>query len=329
MPNAEPEKFRWRCPECRRAFLISKTRQPPKVCPDCRQAAEEVSLPNNGDIDSPPASEVQQFPIVINTSLAVVSDKVDARNKFTPRVIALACAAGLMASVCLGKAFISNFSSRTESVASSPQANQLPLPLPTDAEIYAATKPWVLDYLKAPKTAEFPETAVVKDCGKLAWTVSSYVDAKNPFGVPLRLKWEAWVQFNQEADNFSLITLKLNEELVYANEPMQKLFKALATPDPAQRRKAGDWKSVREFSGSGSTGTETFKTSHDSFRLTWKPSPGEVFFSAMLYDKSGELKELVANTAEPDNGQSLVYVEPGEYYFKISAAKRWTIHIEE
>jgi hypothetical protein len=83
-----------------------------------------------------------------------------------------------------------------------PAAAHVPPPpvSPPDAEIaFERAKTLILDHLKAPKTAEFPEDAQVMKmqpgaAGSTWFTMDSFVDSKNAMGVPIRAKWTVQLQ---------------------------------------------------------------------------------------------------------------------------------------
>lgn len=77
----------------------------------------------------------------------------------------------------------------------------------TKLEAHIRTQIEVEKYLKSPSTAEYPmgkEDYVIKQ-NDTTFVVSSYVDAKNSFGVPLRYNFNAVVLYTP--DNIGHVTL--------------------------------------------------------------------------------------------------------------------------
>lgn len=80
----------------------------------------------------------------------------------------------------------------------------------TDTMALVMSRDFVRDKLLSPSTAEFAgmsDSKVVKK-GE-AWTVVSYVDAKNAFGVPLRKHYACRLRYNKGDNTWSLLDLNI------------------------------------------------------------------------------------------------------------------------
>lgn len=78
---------------------------------------------------------------------------------------------------------------------------------------YVHSKYFVEKRLKSPASAKFPSMAsegvVVNYEGECRHTILSYVDAQNSFGAMIRTKYLAEVQYQKEAQSWSLIDLQM------------------------------------------------------------------------------------------------------------------------
>lgn len=78
---------------------------------------------------------------------------------------------------------------------------------------YWISKDFVLDRLKAPKTAEFPgsrdagvKTNYLGECTHEVW---AYVDAQNAYGALVRTQYYAKVKNQKGSENWSLIDIQM------------------------------------------------------------------------------------------------------------------------
>ncbi len=83
----------------------------------------------------------------------------------------------------------------------------------TEDEAFAASKQFVSQRLKAPATARFgPITdSTIKGSGDGPYTVSGYVDSRNPLGTYLRLNYTCELKTSSDG-HWDLIDLKLAQQ---------------------------------------------------------------------------------------------------------------------
>jgi hypothetical protein len=98
------------------------------------------------------------------------------------------------------------------------------------SEAWGQAKEMVLDHLKAPKTAEFTDKGTVKETpgigGSRWFWFESSVDCKNPYGVPIRIKWTAQLQ-RDGAGAWHRELLYLDGEPAFLSDRSKKLLNAI------------------------------------------------------------------------------------------------------
>jgi DNA-directed RNA polymerase subunit RPC12/RpoP/ribosomal protein L24E len=175
-----------------------------------------------------------------------------------------------------------------------------------------------LDQLKAPKTAEFSPSPALKITnhggGRFLVSMESWVDAQNPFGVPLRHKISALVRFVPTV-GWSFYFLFLDGDLVESSETFDSVLKH--TQSQLEPR---SWK------GSGKKETEEFEAGRTPWRVRWTSTGGLV---ATLRDVNGGLAERVISQMEAGSGETLVR-KNGKFYFEIeSFTGYWKVSIDQ
>lgn len=103
---------------------------------------------------------------------------------------------------------------------------------------------------------------------------------------------------------------------------------ATATPKPKA------WTTVKTFSGTATTSTDTFAIP-DGAHIVWSCKKSDSFggnFAVDLYQDDGTLVDLVANTQDDDSGTYTLHADPssdGKYYLKVDTySEKWTINVQ-
>jgi len=136
----------------------------------------------------------------------------------------------------------------------------------------------LLRHLKAPKTAEFPETidAVAEpqpgEPLRVTVKIESQVDAQNSFGVPLRSRWSANYVHVPSEGTWELEYLFLGEDLREASPGFRVVYEVL---DAQAKRDAGKapMRQVGAWSGGGAVVSGPFEITRQPWRLTWRYFP--------------------------------------------------------
>jgi hypothetical protein len=78
-----------------------------------------------------------------------------------------------------------------------------------DVSAYVEAQAILSRYLKSPSTAVFPSmsNARIERLAGDGFKVSSYVDAQNSFGVPIRSDWEMVFQFIEDKVDISIVVM--------------------------------------------------------------------------------------------------------------------------
>lgn len=85
--------------------------------------------------------------------------------------------------------------------------------MPTDRDAYAMVKELLLNYLKAPTTAKFPNfNSVYKfQTSPGVWEIEGYVDSQNSFGAMLRKRYKCTIVFDPATDIWELTSIKFSD----------------------------------------------------------------------------------------------------------------------
>jgi hypothetical protein len=190
--------------------------------------------------------------------------------------------------------------------------------------------PLVADFMKSPKSCEFPATGEIEPNEALGgWFVHSYVDAKNSFGVPLRSQWSAWARFNEKTKKWAVGYIDVEGERVFESEFLINLKAELAAEAKKktdQRRADGAWEEVAEIEGRGTDETKSFKTTEAGWRIKWQPGGLGII---KVFSADRKLRETIrANKDE----KRLLTLPAGEYFLRVDCGRNpygWSILIEQ
>lgn len=102
---------------------------------------------------------------------------------------------------------------------------------------------------------------------------------------------------------------------------------------PQQPVQAGEWIEIKTWEGQGSKYTEKFQISGSEWRVNWK-GYDEIhqdlgIIQIFVYDDSGDMVALIANTQGISEDVSYVHT-PGSYYLWINSANiNWKVTVDE
>lgn len=105
------------------------------------------------------------------------------------------------------------------------------------------------------------------------------------------------------------------------------------TTKPTATTKPKAWVTVKSYSGSGNTQTDTLNLP-DGAHIVWSYNATDSsanLFSVSLYTSDGQLQDLVANDANMASDQATYTIHgAGSYYFNVQALSvNWTINVQE
>ena len=310
MPETTPETYRWKCPQCGKAYRRPKTRPHPDKCPACRAVEAEATRKNVlAELAETVADDPVGKPLAKPNSVFVPVPQ--RRPGIQAKIWAFAIVAILIGII-------------SDALWRSRDRN-------TQSEAYNAACAIVAECMKSPKTAEFPRSGSFKKNFLGGWTVESFVDAKNPMGVPIRSSWSAWMKFDEKSKKWKCGYVDLENERVFESTfvaEMKSEMRRLTEADAEKRRENGKWEAVELFEGSGSERTAVFKPSLPDWRLKWKIR-GEV--AIHIYSNSGKLLKTAVERGRGD-GEFLPELPAGEFRLRIRAADfryEWIIRVEE
>lgn len=196
---------------------------------------------------------------------------------------------------------------------------------------WTEAKTAVAKCLLAPKAAEFPEEGTVEvtfnhpDGKDVRFEVTSHVDAKNAFGVPLRKEWVTTLRVAKETNVWSIDSIKIDGKFAYLSPEIMAVAEKLQTIIDATPAK---FSTSHEWRGRGNKNTDVFRISNSPWRLNWSLTSGNSLLQVFVYRDDGTLQSTAVNQLERGNGDTLIH-EAGRFRLEINAVGSWKLSIDE